>query len=629
LLRAATVLAVLAFTSAFRQQPTPSAPDRPVAVRADGYTSSASCRECHPSQFDTWRRSYHRTMTQLATEETVRADFSDVRVSGVQKEPMLLTRRGEQFWAEFDDPDRDRSVGGPSRIERQIVIATGSHHQQVYWYATGRGRLLGQLPGTYLLADGRWIPRQSSFLRPPGDASVSETGRWNGVCINCHTTHGKSALAAPLGTAAPAAQNAATTVTEFGIACEACHGPAEEHVRAKRGQSPDSPRPGRDSNIVQPRRLSPLLSSQVCGQCHSVWEFHDAAAVRQANVDGFPYRPGDDLRKTRLIVQPATSQGQPRLQALLARYPQFLADSFWSDGMIRVSGREYNGLIDSPCYKKARDENRTLSCFSCHTLHKKPGDPRPTDEWADTHQVSEGKGDAAACLPCHQKFAADPTTHTKHRPGSAGSSCYNCHMPHTTYGLLKALRSHQISTPSVATSLDTGRPNACNLCHLDKTLQWTAAHLETWYGTPRRALTAEERTIAASLLWMLRGDAGQRALVAWSMGWQPAREASGQSWMPPYLGLLLDDPYDAVRFIAARSLRSVKGMPRFDYDVNAPSAQRIAAAGLGIEAWQHRGVPGDRPNDSALLLDGDGWPILDRALALLRARDDRRVNLRE
>jgi hypothetical protein len=568
-------------------------------------------------------------MTQQASPDTVRADFDDVRVPGVQSEPMHLMRKGEQLWAEFTDPDGARTGGTATRIQRQIVIATGSHHQQVYWYATGLGRLLGQLPGTYLLAERRWMPRQSTFLRPPGDSAVSETGRWNGVCINCHTTHGKPALAAPLGAVVPAAQTAATTVAEFGIACEACHGPADEHVRAHRKGSPDTSRTGRGSNVVQPRRLSPVLSSQVCGQCHSVWEFHDAAGERQANAEGFAYRPGDDLGKTRIVVQPATSHDQPRLRALIALYPQFLSDSFWPDGMIRVSGREYNGLIDSPCYKHARDDSRTLSCFSCHTLHKTPGDPRTTGEWADTHQVSEGKGGDAACLQCHQKFAAEPTAHTKHLPGSAGSSCYNCHMPHTTYGLLKALRSHQISTPSVATSLDTGRPNACNLCHLDKTLQWTAGRLEAWYGTPPRALSDQQRTIAASLLWMLKGDAGQRALVAWSMGWEPARTASGESWMPPYLGLLLDDPYDAVRFIAARSLRSVTDMPTFDYDVNAPSAQRIAAARLGLDLWQRRGVPGDRPNDAALLLDRDGWPIFERALALLRARDNRRVNLRE
>ena len=34
-----------------------------------------------------------------------------------------------------------------------------------------------------------------------------------------------------------------------------------------------------------------------------------------------------------------------------------------------------------------------------------------------------------------------------------------------------------IESPDVATTLKTGRPNACNLCHLDKTLDWTAEHL--------------------------------------------------------------------------------------------------------------------------------------------------------
>ena len=57
------------------------------------------------------------------------------------------------------------------------------------------------------------------------------------------------------------------------------------------------------------------------------------------------------------------------------------------------------------------------------------------------------------------------------------------------------------------------------------------------------------------LLWLLRGDAGQRALIAWSMGWTPAREASGAGWMAPFLSTLLIDPYAAIRYIAGRSLR--------------------------------------------------------------------------
>ena len=70
-------------------------------------------------------------------------------------------------------------------------MTTGSHQQQAYWYRTGHSRVLGQLPAMYLIGDQRWIPRPAAFMRPPSDGVFSETGRWNGVCINCHATHGK------------------------------------------------------------------------------------------------------------------------------------------------------------------------------------------------------------------------------------------------------------------------------------------------------------------------------------------------------------------------------------------------------------------------------------------------------
>jgi hypothetical protein len=33
------------------------------------------------------------------------------------------------------------------------------------------------------------------------------------------------------------------------------------------------------------------------------------------------------------------------------------------------------------------------------------------------------------------------TAHTHHASNSSGNECYNCHMPHTTYGVLSAIRS--------------------------------------------------------------------------------------------------------------------------------------------------------------------------------------------
>ena len=102
---------------------------------------------------------------------------------------------------------------------------------------------------------------------------------------------------------------------------------------------------------------------------------------------------------------------------------------------------------------------------------------------------------------------------TRHEINSTGSSCYElCHMPYTTYGLLRALRSQsRISSPSVAESVEERADrNACNGCHLEQdVLAWTSDYLEQWYGdAPESTLTEEDRTVAASLLWLLKGDAG-------------------------------------------------------------------------------------------------------------------------
>ena len=78
-------------------------------------------------------------------------------------------------------------------------MITGSHHQQIYWYATGRNRLLGQLPAAYLVAEKRWIPRRSAVLHPPGETLFSETGHWNSTCIACHTTNGRPEFDTPFG----------------------------------------------------------------------------------------------------------------------------------------------------------------------------------------------------------------------------------------------------------------------------------------------------------------------------------------------------------------------------------------------------------------------------------------------
>ena len=229
----------------------------------------------------------------------------------------------------------------------------------------------------------------------------------------------------------------------------------------------------------------------------------------------------------------------------------------------------------------------------------------------------------------HASFAEEDAlvSHTHHEPDSPGSDCYNCHMPNTAYGLHKATRNHLIDSPDASTSVGPGRPNACNLCHLDRTLAWTAEHLEAWYGTPQPELGARDREVAAGVRWVLSGDAGQRAIAAWHMGWEPAQRASGTDWTPAYLAHLFVDRYAAVRSVAYRALEQVPGYEDVSYDFVAPPSEREESLHRVLARWSRR--PGPHARRDALLLDARGQLELPAVRELIRERDDRPLYLAE
>ncbi|MCZ6598284.1 MAG: C cytochrome precursor, partial [Planctomycetota bacterium] len=319
-----------------------------------------------------------------------------------------------------------------------------------------------------------------------------------------------------------------------------------------------------DDTIVNPENLAHERSTEVCGQCHGVHFFRTSEELETWKREGYSFRPGAELADSMAIVRGRFEDNDADVRRRLAQQPGYLENWFWRDGTVRVAGREFNGMLETPCYQRGE-----MSCLSCHALHRPEDDPRSFQEWTDD-QLGVGTDGRSACVPCHTEYADEERVveHTRHPADSSGSDCYNCHMPFTSYGLLKAVRSHVVASPDVAVSLATGRPNACNQCHLDRTLRWAAEHLEAWYGIEQPALTTDEETVPASILWALRGDAAQRALMAWSFGWEDARAASGTGWMVPFLGVLMADPYDAVRFIAQRSLRSYPGFREFEQDAN-------------------------------------------------------------
>ncbi len=575
---------------------------------ADAFVGSEACKSCHVDQHASWHQTYHRSMTMLATEENVLAPFDGVLE--IEGQTYQLTKETDQqtgdttFWVESDDPEWERTVfqaGGdvreetPHRRKSQIVMTTGSHHFQAYWIRSDYGRELWQFPLRYDLTENAWVHRKDVFLGPPEWRPGMHFKVWNDNCIFCHATGGQP------GRDPQSSLMEHTTIAELGIACESCHGPGREHL-AKHSLAVGSASSGdvtsskpeatasasnsnaskgsvvtsasassnvtHDDSIVNPAKLDHERSSEICGACHSNF-LHDDPDVM---VIGPQFRPGRRLTEFGRFFTPQLEKDSD------------IVSRFWSDGTNRSTGREFMGVKSSPCYKRGE-----MSCLSCHSMHNSD----PDDQLAKSMESNE------ACLQCHENFRDTLQEHTHHAPGSAGSLCYNCHMPYTNYGLFKATRSHSITSPKVSSISHKSRPNACNLCHLDQSLAWTAEHLNEWYDQPRPDLQSDEEQTSAWAIMALRGDAGQRAIAAWIARWTPAQEVSGVDWIPPILKELEEDPYTAVAYVAKASAKRL-GQSPVDDQANNYDAKRVTEI-LGM-SQRSKAITPDAGENAAVAL---------------------------
>ncbi|MGH7226568.1 MAG: cytochrome c3 family protein, partial [Gemmataceae bacterium] len=152
--------------------------------------------------------------------------------------------------------------------------------------------------------------------------------------------------------------------------------------------------------------------------------------------------------------------------------PQFAA------GMSTWNSVEYSDAMRGSCYSQ-------LTCVDCHSPHRAIG-PR----WSRSADADDG-----VCLKCHQQYRPEDKRlqHTRHPLGSEGARCLNCHMPRINEGIEDVVRTHMIYSPTRADMLEANHPNACNLCHTDKPIDWTLRTLKDWYGK-----TYNEARIAAN-----------------------------------------------------------------------------------------------------------------------------------
>jgi len=597
---------------------TPSQTSISSPFSSNTYTSSQTCRACHPGEYDTWHKSYHRTMTQLAKPEAVLAEWSGTKLQ-YGKAQLQLEKKKDEYWVKTLRPD------GSEQSRQRMTMTTGSHHLQVYWLGDVNGNLQHPFPYGWLVSDKKWAPVEDTFLRDP--KSDPPNAKWNNVCIECHAVAGKPRVMA----SKTGVRTAKTEVAELGISCEACHGPAREHI--SHYQNPLNRYKIKDETtvahgIINPdtRKINHRKSTQICGQCHS-YQYTPNRMDRFNN--GPKFLPGGELNASAntIVVKPSsfmdmTSKSTNDIKQFTAKhghpYPgkKWLIDRFWPDGMVRVTGREYNGLLDTACFQKG-----TMSCLSCHSMHS----------YHDrNNQLAPKMESNEACYKCHENLRENLTEHTHHATDSSGSNCYNCHMPHTTYGLLSAIRSHQIDSPNVATQLKTGRVNACNLCHIDKSLQWTNENLTKWYNHDTAELTEDDQKVSSVLKMSIMGDAGQRAISAWHMGWKPAREVSGNNWQSGWLLRGMNDSYSAVRYISYKALIADPRLNEIEFDYTGSLTKRTEQIQNAKDIWMNLLLNQDEfiPKDE-LLVDDQGKPIEAKAKYFESKRNNQPITLQE
>jgi predicted CXXCH cytochrome family protein len=310
-----------------------------------------------------------------------------------------------------------------------IAFVYGSKWKQRYFTKVGDDYfpLPAQWDVTHKLWRKYFVQNGTDWWVPfyPADNAQRPTGP---LCDGCHSVNFDIAT---------------KTVTEWNVGCERCHGPGSAHIA----------KPVRET-VVNPARLDYVQANDTCIQCHS--------------------------------------QGQPLKNPINGKYYDWPVgfqmglnlNDFWKLEDHKLGETTFTHFADGTAHKNRMQGNdfvtslmyaRGVTCFSCHDPHGSKND-------AMLRQPA-----SSVCLSCHGPNSQNgPHTatieqHTHHAAGSTGSQCVACHMPKIEQTIADVnVRSHTFHFvyPSRTDSLKI--PNACNVCHTDKSTAWAADALTHW-----------------------------------------------------------------------------------------------------------------------------------------------------
>ena len=214
------------------------------------YAGSASCQECHASEFDKWKPSNHRLaerpfMTQFdqeAFEPDHGFEAASVKsTAGKDTEGHLIETLG---------------VGGTNQVHR-LDRVIGHTPLRQYLTDIGHGRLQA-MDTSYDPHKQEWFNVYGEEDRRPGEWG-HWTGRgmnWNSMCAGCHNTRLRKNYD-------PETDQYHTAMAEMSVGCESCHGPMKAHVNHYK-----SPKQFYKPSKVPLGERDPQQILNTCGSCH-------------------------------------------------------------------------------------------------------------------------------------------------------------------------------------------------------------------------------------------------------------------------------------------------------------------------------------------------------------------------
>lgn len=503
--------------------------------RAD-YVGPKACAECHEEKFGQWKEHPHSRMNLDATEESVLGDFSGVE----------LDYAGSRVRFEREGADYFMTLSSKTERRRYRVTRTvGSRFTQMYVGLLVEGPEPAGHPAYSRegkLPFGYWIGRQGWFPEPYFDSDCPpEFGPDGEVSLPADEAHG----------------------TSWNQNCIYCHNtfPYEERLREGHGTTGF---PEEDLRLVDDNDDAPGLHPNElvtlgisCESCHFGGREH--ALDEDQPIRFFPRSPKLEFPKA-TPERIANAQDDPyAINSICAQCHFSRGVSPYPNGAGTWNSREAVDLLAGSCASQ-------IKCTDCHNPHVAgppgggPDDPKHLK----------------ACLECHEAYE-DPEARGDHTQHGDEVGCLDCHMPRIVQGIETVIRTHRISTPGDARMLEAGAPNACNLCHLDRSIDWTAAALrlgwgqKAWVGQSWRKAYGGRTDLPVGPTWLSSETPSHRLVAADAY----ARSPLGKSEIQRLIRTL-DDPMAVNRMFGLFALERVLGRRLTDaeYTPTAPLAVR-------------------------------------------------------